>query len=72
MAKFLHELDFLLLNADLSVFAKKNMIIAIYVADLFIFNAKTKEINNIKEALKAKFYLTDLGPVSFYLRMEVT
>ncbi len=43
------------------------MIIAIYVNNLLICGAKSKEINKVKDALKAKFYMFDLGPVSFYL-----
>ncbi len=48
------------------------MIIAIYVDDLLILGTEKKEINNIKEALKAKFHMSDLGPVSFYLGIAVT
>ena len=72
LAKFLHELGFRPLNADLSVFAKDDMIIAIYVDDLLICGAERKEINKVKDALKAKFHMSDLGPVSFYLGMAVT
>lgn len=72
LAKFLHELGFRPLNADLSVFAKEDMIIAIYVDDLLICGAARQEINKIKDALKAKFHMSDLGPVSFYLGMAVT
>ena len=72
LAKFLHELGFRPLNADLSVFAKDDMIIAIYVDNLLICGAERKEINKVKDALKAKFHMSDLGPVSFYLGMAVT
>lgn len=57
---------------DLGVFAKRDVIIAIYVDNLLIYGAGKKEINNIKDALKAKFQMSDLGPVSFYLGIAVT
>lgn len=72
LAKFFYELGFQPLNADLSIFAKKDMIIAIYIDDFLIRDAEKKEINKVKEALKAKFYMSDLGPVSFYLGMAIT
>ena len=48
------------------------MIIVIYVDDLLICDAERKEINNVKKALKAKFHMSDLGSVLFYLEMTVT
>ena len=48
------------------------MIIAIYVDDLLICGAARQEINKVKDALKAKFHMSDLRPVSFYLGMAVT
>lgn len=48
------------------------MIFAIYVDDLLICGAERKEINKVKDALKAKFHMSDLGPVSFYLGMAIT
>lgn len=71
-AKFLHELGFQPLNTDLSVFAKKDMIITIYVDNLLICNAKRQEIHKLKDVMKAKMYISDLGSVSFYLKMAVT
>ena len=71
-AKFLHELSFPPFNADLSVFVKEDMIIAIYVNDLFICSVERKEINNIKKALKPKFHMSDLRLVSFYFGMAIT
>lgn len=72
LAKFLYELGFRLINADLNVFAKEDMIIAIYIDDLLICGAERKEINNVKQVLKAKFHKSDLEPISFYLGMGVT
>ncbi len=71
LAKFLHQLSFRPLYADLSVFAKEDRIILIYLDDPLVFGAERKEINNTKDVLKAKFYMSDLGPVSFYLGMAI-
>ena len=48
------------------------MIITIYIDDLLIYNAKRQEIHKVKNVLKAKIYLSDLGPVSSYLKMALT
>lgn len=72
LAKFYCKLGFRLFNADLNVFAKKDMIIVIYVDDFPICDAERKEINNIKNACKAKFYISDLEFVLFYLGIAVT
>lgn len=54
------------------MFAKDDMIIAIYVDNFFICGAEKKEINKVKDALKTKFHMFDLRPVSFYLGRAVT
>ena len=72
LAKFLHELGFRPLNAHLSVFVKNDMTVAIYVDDFLICNAERKEINKVKDALKAKFLMSNLGPVSVYLGIDIT
>lgn len=54
LAKFLYELEFQLLNMNLSIFTKENMIIGIYVNDL-ICDAVRQKINKVKDVFKAKF-----------------
>jgi len=60
------------LEANVSVFHKKGIIIAIYVDDLLITGQDHKEIDDIKGALSKRFQISDLGPVSFYLGMTIT
>lgn len=48
------------------------MIITIYIDDFFICDVARLEINKVKNVLKAKFQISDLAPVSFYLDMAVT
>ena len=48
------------------------MIIAICIEDFLICDVERKGINIVKKALKAKFYISDLRQVSFYLGVAVT
>lgn len=72
LAQFLMSLGLKAINADLSVFAKKGVIIAIYVDDLLLTGSSMDEINKLKLALSQKFHMTDLGLCSYYLGMAVT
>ncbi len=44
---------------------------AIDVDDILIFSAGKKAIDVIKEVLKAKFYMSDLGSIKFYLQIAL-
>lgn len=48
------------------------MIIVIYIDDFFICGVEKQEINKVKDTFKAKFYMSDLEPVPFYLEIAVT
>ncbi|KAK9769258.1 putative Integrase catalytic domain-containing protein [Seiridium cardinale] len=71
LASFLKTLGFENLDADVGVFARGNCYIAVYVDDLLIVGPTITEINDIKDALKTKFQMSDLGEVSYYLGMSV-
>jgi hypothetical protein len=47
------------------------VIIAIYINDLLIISAFKPDINKIKNSLKQRFKMSDLGACYFYLRIEV-
>ena len=72
LAEFLTSCGFRRINADLSVFAKKVIILAIYVDDLLLVGASRSDIQNIKDSLKKRFRMVDLGSASYYLGMTVT
>ena len=72
LAEFLTSCGFRPINADLSVFAKKGIILAIYVDDLLLVGASRSDIQNIKDSLKKRFRMVDLGSASYYLGMTVT
>jgi hypothetical protein len=71
LATFLSSLGFQPLDADSSVFCRDGVIIAIYVDDLLIAGAFKLDINKIKDSLKERFKMSDLGACHFYLGMEV-
>nr|CCI55340.1 PH01B019A14.9 [Phyllostachys edulis] len=47
------------------------LLIGVYVDDLVITGTKEKEIEAFKAEMKATFQMSDLGPLSFYLGIEV-
>ena len=44
---------------------------SVYVDDLVITGTKDAEVAAFKEEMKATFQMSDLGPFSFYLGIEV-
>ena len=71
ITNFLRGLGFEPINADLGVFVRSNMYIAVYVDDLLIIGPSIAEIKKIKRSLRNRFLMTDLGPCSYYLGMSV-
>jgi hypothetical protein len=47
------------------------LLVGIYVDDLVITSTKDTEVTAFKEEVKATFQMSDLGPLSFYLGIEV-
>jgi hypothetical protein len=47
------------------------LLVGIYVDDLVITGTKDAEVATFKEEMKATFQMSDLGPLSFYLGIEV-
>ncbi len=72
LAEFLSSCGVWPINADLSVFAKKGIILAIYVDDLLLVGASRSDIQIIKDSLKKHFHMIDLGSLFYYLGMTVT
>lgn len=72
LTAFLSDLGFKPLSADLSVFVRGHVFIAVYVDDLLIIGPLKKETQEIKDALSKRFQMTDAGPVAYYLGMEIT
>ena len=72
LSTFLQGLGFHPLTSDVGVFAKGHTYIAVYVDDLLIAGPSKEEIQDLKDALKNRFEMTDLGPCSYYLGMTVS
>lgn len=71
LTNFLRGLGFEPINADLSIFVRSSMYIAVYVDDLLIIGPSIAEIKKIKRSLRNRFHMTDLGPCSYYLGMAI-
>jgi hypothetical protein len=71
LTNFLRNLGFEPISADLGIFVRSTMYIAVYVDDLLIVGPSIAEIKKIKRSLRNRFQMTDLGPCSYYLGMSV-
>jgi hypothetical protein len=47
------------------------LLVGVYVDDLVITGTKDAELAAFKEEMKATFQMSDLGPLSFHLEIEV-
>jgi hypothetical protein len=47
------------------------LLVGVYVDDLVIIGTKDAEVATFKEEMKATFQMSDMGPLSFYLGIEV-
>jgi hypothetical protein len=47
------------------------LLVGVYVDDLVITDTKDAEVAAFKEEMKTTFQMSDLGPLSFYLGIEV-
>jgi hypothetical protein len=45
--------------------------VGVYVDDLIIIGSKDEDVEAFKAEMKAAFQMSDLGPLSFYLGIEV-
>jgi hypothetical protein len=71
LSTFLIQSGYTPLNSDQSVFVRGNNYIAVYVDDLLLLGPDKAEIQRVKDLLTIRFTMTDLGPVAFYLGIEV-
>ena len=50
---------------------KEELIVDVYVDDLIITDARAEDINSFKCEIVARFRMSDLGALSYYLSIEV-
>ena len=74
LASMLKEFNYAPIIADQSVFYnnKNNVIITAHIDDLLIFAEKKEDIELLKNQLKSKVEISDLGDISYYLGMQIT
>ncbi|KAL0561798.1 hypothetical protein IC582_002241 [Cucumis melo] len=75
LSTFLTENNFKKSTADCSVFIRKNgdsiTIILVYVDDIIISGNNNQKLKEVKEMLKRKFDIKDLGKLSYFLGIEI-
>ena len=72
LISYLINLGYKRLEHDHCVFGHENgVIIAIFVDDLLLLGPYLAEISNLKKQLGDRFRMRDMGPISWYLGMEV-
>jgi hypothetical protein len=71
--EFLMSLGLTPTAADPSVFVSKDKgtYVSVYVDDILLFGPDEAYLQSIKDRLKARFRMTDLGPISHYLGMSI-
>ncbi|XP_066324497.1 uncharacterized mitochondrial protein AtMg00810-like [Miscanthus floridulus] len=50
---------------------KEELVVGVYVDDLIITGAHAKDIDSFKREMAARFKMSDLGALSYYLGIEV-
>lgn len=62
-------------KSDYSLFLKQQpsstLTVLVYVDDLLICGSAMKDIDNLKAMLSAQFHMKDLGPISYFLGLEI-
>lgn len=53
------------------IFVKNNIIFVIYRNNIFIYSAKKREINKVKNVFKVKVNMSDLKSITFYQKMII-
>jgi hypothetical protein len=71
----LRRMDFEQSPHEAAVYQRGNrenvLLVGVYVNDLVITSTKDVEVATFKEEMKATFQMSDMGPLSFYLGIEV-
>lgn len=62
-------------KSDYSLFLKQTststLAVLVYVDDLLICGSSMSDIHNLKQMLSTQFHMKDLGPISYFLGLEV-
>lgn len=76
ISQYLHKLGFVTSKSDASLFVYKNKndlaYLLLYVDDIALTGSSSSLLQNITSNLKNEFPMTDMGRLSFFLRVKVT
>jgi len=74
LSLILKELGFTPLISDQSIFINytTQIIVTSHIDDLLVFSSNSKAIQELKDNLSIKVTITDLGPISYYLGIEIS
>ena len=50
---------------------KEELVVGVYVDDLIVTGARVEDIDSFKREMAARFRMSDLGALSYYLGIEV-
>ena len=72
--EFLLGIDFHQSTADPCVFIRNDelFILLVFVDDIILATQHDKTMNNVKDSLKSRFTMKDLGPICFFLGIQFT
>jgi hypothetical protein len=74
--EFLKSIGFIQTHADHSIYIQRTatsvLYLALYVDDLLLFSNQLEAIDEVKKQLGARFDMSDLGPATFVLGIQVT
>ena len=50
---------------------KEELVVSVYVDDLIVIGVRAEDIDSFKREMAARFRMSDLGALSYYLGIEV-
>jgi len=68
---FLLSLDFRQLNADPNLYIRHDVLLLLNVDDILVFHTDDSAGEEVKKALKDKYKISDLGPATKFLGLEI-
>ena len=72
LTKELERIGFRPIPADQSIYIYKDIIIRTHIDDIFIIAKNRAVIKDIKEKLAQSMDISDLGPIKFFLGIEIS
>lgn len=71
LTDYLLSIGFTQSQFDACIFAKENVMVAVYVDDILVTGATTHDIETFKADMTREFEMTDGGPATFFLGIQI-